>query len=535
MKSLEQEGGEGYDGNQHDDEKSSKSPLELEVIDFQKIDEALAEVTNLSGQAEQLLAEQMNGEGVSANQQTAAQRELQRIFGRFREISLNLFPGFRPEAPLEERVTQGLTLFLTGAAGLEFLSSIHYNFIQRPVPKDQNPIFAVGIGGVEGILVYLLAMERAGKSKISALILIFSLNFVNLGLFLNNGGQKETLMLFNTLNFILAELMLDPKQALAISGSFLLVEIAGIVGFVPGLDASERQIMLSKLFFSLLPPAVVSIFRNEYDKNRQETERQAQTEAELRKIAEKAKEDRENLMAIVTHELRTPMNAIIGFTDILLANLFPPNFTPEQTEGKRTELLERIKENGVRLLGLINNILDFSKLESGMEKVQIGEVNVKTEFASILNTLQPLIDKKKITCQLTMENCPEMVRTDIGKIKAILINLISNAIKFTDKEGSITVQVSFGNRNWQIQITDTGIGIPEDQLDKIFGSYEQVEMENKRKDEGTGLGLPIVKQYVDLMGGKITVQSQLEVGSTFTVTLPINLPEHSKDKAPSKK
>lgn len=223
---------------------------------------------------------------------------------------------------------------------------------------------------------------------------------------------------------------------------------------------------------------------------------------------------KQQFIATISHELRTPLTAILGFSNLLLRQ-FHQQFPPHQFQ-----LIERIFENGRHLLALIEDVLDFSKLKSQQIELQREAFDLIELVTSTIAELRSLAERKNITLdfQSTMSNLT--IVNDRSRVKQILVNLISNAIKFTEV-GSVSVQVRSGR--WQsaaLVVQDTGIGIAEADLNAIFQEFRQVNQTSTRQHGGTGLGLAITKALVQLMNGEISVQSQLEVGSTFTVELP---------------
>ncbi|GAB4468794.1 MAG: hypothetical protein Kow0088_00210 [Anaerolineales bacterium] len=224
-------------------------------------------------------------------------------------------------------------------------------------------------------------------------------------------------------------------------------------------------------------------------------------------------------LANMSHELRTPLNSIIGFSRVILKGIDGPI-----TELQRQDL-SAIYNSGQHLLSLINDILDLSKIEAGkMELMFEDDINVNEIIQSILPTVRGLIKDKPIELQVDLDPNTPLVRADPTKVRQILLNLLSNAAKFTEK-GSITVQTMVDGTGDQkeeilIKVIDTGIGIaPEDQA-KLFEPFSQVDASPTRKTGGTGLGLSISRYLVEMHGGRIGLESELGKGSTFYFTLP---------------
>lgn len=222
-------------------------------------------------------------------------------------------------------------------------------------------------------------------------------------------------------------------------------------------------------------------------------------------------------IAIVSHELRTPLNAILGYAEMLKEAVYG------QINEKQKNASARIMMNAQRLLGIVTDLLDQAQIEAGKLKIQV----MPCKPAELLDNLHGVMDKivsdKHIDLFTELDpSMPPIIIGDPQRLQQILVNLTNNAVKFTDK-GSIHVKIRplHDGKNWQIQTLDTGSGIPEDAREYIFETFRQVEGASTREHGGVGLGLAIVKQLVELMNGKITVESQIAKGSTFTVTLPL--------------
>ncbi|MBE9007362.1 response regulator [Fortiea sp. LEGE XX443] len=219
-------------------------------------------------------------------------------------------------------------------------------------------------------------------------------------------------------------------------------------------------------------------------------------------------------LASMSHELRTPMNAIIGFSQILLR----PKFG--QLTHQQRDMIERILNNGKHLLMLLNEVLDFSKLESGRLELKAELFNLKTVVNATIAEIQSLAEAKKLSLQVQINLENPWIFNDSVRVRQILVNLLSNAIKFTEA-GSIWVEVKelSGNRV-AIAVRDTGIGIATKDFKHIFEAFRQVDQSITRKYPGTGLGLAIIDSLVRIMGGTICIESQLGIGSMFKVELP---------------
>jgi signal transduction histidine kinase/CheY-like chemotaxis protein len=218
-------------------------------------------------------------------------------------------------------------------------------------------------------------------------------------------------------------------------------------------------------------------------------------------------------LANMSHELRTPLNSIIGFSRVMLRGIDGP-----LTEMQSTDLTS-IYSSGQQLLGLINNILDLSKIEAGKMDLAIEPVNLVDIAKTVMSTAVALVKDKGVTLEQDIPPDLPTVMADQTRVRQIILNLVSNATKFTEK-GSIRLSMVAMPKEVMIAVTDTGIGIPPDKLEHIFEEFTQVDASTTRRYGGTGLGLAITRKFVEMHKGRIWVESQVGVGSTFNFTLP---------------
>ncbi|MBI3332882.1 MAG: response regulator, partial [Candidatus Omnitrophica bacterium] len=221
-------------------------------------------------------------------------------------------------------------------------------------------------------------------------------------------------------------------------------------------------------------------------------------------------------LANMSHELRTPLNSIIGFSDVLLDESLG-ELAPEE----RREFLGNILSSGRHLLGLINDILDLSKIEAGRMELQPEPFAVRGIVEGVLTTIRPLAAKKGIAVEVAIDPALTAMVADPGKVKQILYNLLSNAVKFTPERGGIGVRTSRGQGEACFAVWDTGIGIKPEEQTRVFEEFYQVEATAAKQYEGTGLGLALAKKFVELHGGRIWVESEPGRGSTFAFSLPL--------------
>jgi len=241
----------------------------------------------------------------------------------------------------------------------------------------------------------------------------------------------------------------------------------------------------------------------------------------FREIADKSRQletasrHKSEFLANMSHELRTPLNAIIGYSEMLqeeAEDVGQASFTPD---------LQKIHGAGRHLLGLINDILDLSKIEAGRMDLEVSTFHLPSALSNAMTLIRERAQRHSIQLGLDVDPRISEFQADERKVKQILLNLLSNAVKFTPDGGRVDVSAKLDTTKVAIAVKDTGIGIaPEDQ-NAVFEEFKQVGRDYTRKAEGTGLGLALTKRFVELHGGEITLASSLGQGSTFTITLPI--------------
>jgi signal transduction histidine kinase len=218
----------------------------------------------------------------------------------------------------------------------------------------------------------------------------------------------------------------------------------------------------------------------------------------------------------MSHELRTPLNAIIGLTEMMVTNA--ARFGTE----KAAEPLNRVHRAGTHLLGLINQVLDLSKIEAGKLELNPEAVNLTPLIDDVVGTARQLAEQNKNRLVIHIQEKLGAVTADPMRLRQILLNLLSNACKFT-KQGEVALRVrkTVDGRNWiEFAVADTGIGMTPEQQAKLFEEFTQADSTTAQRYGGTGLGLAITRKLAHMMGGDVTVQSELGKGSTFTVRLP---------------
>jgi signal transduction histidine kinase len=327
------------------------------------------------------------------------------------------------------------------------------------------------------------------------------------------------------------------RRSLVVMGAFALasVALALVGGFVISwafiLPVRAAQAFLSDVAAGNFGGSVAVPNRDEFGAlaaNLNETTRElARLDAEQRAAAdalrslnvrlEQASKAKSEFLANMSHELRTPLNAILGFTEMIIDELYG------EVPAELKEPLGDIQTNGKHLLRLINDVLDLSKIEAGRMELSLGDYAVDDVVSTVRASLRSLASDKGL--EFTTEVPPDLpvAYGDGKRITQCLLNLAGNALKFT-KEGRVVIGVEREGDVLRYRVSDTGIGIPADQIEAVFAEFRQVDATTTRDFGGTGLGLSITKKFVELHGGRIWVESEVHKGSTFYFTIPLRVP-----------
>lgn len=233
----------------------------------------------------------------------------------------------------------------------------------------------------------------------------------------------------------------------------------------------------------------------------------------------------------VSHELRTPLTSIIGFSEILLDKLVG------ELNGEQEAYIRNMNNSGQHLLEIINNLLDLSKIKAGKMEVHFQLFSLRTLLTTIQQTIIPMTYKKELDFEISIEDGIDTIHSDEGKIKQILLNLLGNAVKFTPPKGEVRLSVRKGwlghSQAIEVSVQDTGIGIPEKSIRKIFDEFQQIDGSYTRDYPGTGLGLAITKRFVEILGGEISVESEAGAGSLFKILIPLLENEIAANQKPA--
>jgi len=244
----------------------------------------------------------------------------------------------------------------------------------------------------------------------------------------------------------------------------------------------------------------------------------ARSEAEVaRAEAERANNSKTDFLAVMSHELRTPLTAIMGYEELLSDGITGP-----VTELQRQQL-GRINASARHLLGLIDEILTFARVDIGRERVRWESMSVNHTLTDAASLVQPMAADKNLRFVVELLDEDQSIQTDSTKLRQMLVNLLSNGIKFTDK-GEVRVGCAVNNSTLEVRIADTGVGIAAENIEDVFEPFWQAEQTATRKTGGTGLGLSVTRKLARLLGGDVTVASRMGAGSTFLLTLPMKAP-----------
>jgi signal transduction histidine kinase len=305
---------------------------------------------------------------------------------------------------------------------------------------------------------------------------------------------------------------------LAREGTFVHFMIGGACLFLSYVGWSFIRSMHKLMAESLMIRYEKADLVEELSEQKAEADRARQQAERSRQEAEEASRAKSKFLAAASHDLRTPLNAIIGFSEVLQARMFG------ELNNKQAEYVDDIHSSGQHLLSLINDLLDLAKIESGRMEFQPSVIDLKSMLEDSVGLLRETVDQQGLTLELDVDDSLGSILADGRMLKRIMLNLLSNAVKFTPSGGRVSVLVRGCAELVEISVCDTGIGISAEDQSMIFEEFRRVGGAAARTAEGTGLGLALVKKFVEMHGGRIRVQSQLGFGCTFTVSLPLAAP-----------
>lgn len=398
--------------------------------------------------------------------------------------------------------------------------------------EDIMSLYVASVGVLGGIII-LFFINRYGSGWLAGLLFLLLFTFAVVFT-----SEPELLlgeyMFYLTIPILMASVLVRPWASYVIASLNTLIIARAAVNVqavlpVPGVLGFFLLAIVSWLAARTMELALhdLRILNVELDQRVQERTRElAEANKELEDANERLQElDRlkSRFVSMVSHELRTPLSAILGFAEMLQTGVYGT------VSEKQHNALNRIIANDQRLLGLVNDLLDQARIEAGQLSLLIEPFAVKTMISDMESTMRVLAEAKKLYLKAHID--PELPATLMGdreRLHQILVNLINNALKFTTQGGIDVRFYCAGDVHWAIDVADTGPGIPEEAQDYIFDPFLQVDSSSTREHKGFGLGLAIVRQLATLMGGTVTITSKVGSGSTFTVRLPLVLPQEAQ-------
>ena len=429
-------------------------------------------------------------------------------------------------ATLGQRVASvpGLTqqLPVNSAWGYLLVAVAVWTLCSRKIARSRAPqwiglaIFLTGFFALVGRAFSVSAFYSPMPGQPMSLWSMFALQLLGIGVvFARRWFGFAALLMDKGPGGKLARRLLPPAIAMpfVVGWAALIMERAGVYGTEVGSSFFAVTIVLA--FTWMVMRAARAVQRADADRlavlGREQHEREV---AELALVtAERASLAKSDFLAVMSHELRTPLTAIMGYEELLADGITGP-INPQQAQQ-----LGRIKASAQHLLGLIDEILTFSRIEAGREtiRLEIADVNRLIEDSATL--VAPLAAEKKLGFLVHLLEPPRYMRTDPVKVRQMVVNLLTNAVKFTDA-GTVSVKAATSGQNVEITVHDTGIGIAAEHVDKVFDPFWQVEQKATRRAGGTGLGLTVTRRLARLLGGDVSVQSSVGEGTTFTISIP---------------
>lgn len=388
-----------------------------------------------------------------------------------------------------------------------------YNYLE-------DPIFYASMAGSVGLIVAYI-LSRTERYVWGAALTLTVIPVMAIATVIVDPSTFQLVLAYLAMVILLASLLLS-VQGTIIAALAIIASIPLATVFIPDLGPTSEPVVAA-LFFNIIMAALMVVGAAVRHQDLRQIERQAQDLAEAVRRAEVANKLKDQFLANMSHELRTPLNAIIGFTEVMLMGL-SGELAP-QTE----RAVSRIHHNSERLLQLIDDILDISKIEAGRVELVKEPFEPVELLHNIELTVRAQAEARGLEFLTSLHpGLPPRLVGDTKRLEQILINLTSNAIKFTE-QGSVTVLFEpLGSAQWAIVVKDTGIGIAPHAQEYIFEKFRQIDGTSRRAYGGSGLGLAIVKELALLMDGNANVQSKPGLGSTFVVTLPLVTPEDGK-------
>jgi signal transduction histidine kinase len=375
----------------------------------------------------------------------------------------------------------------------------------------QDPTFYAIVAGTALVTVaYILSRTR--HYLVAANITVFAISAAAIAYSIIQPADTERMLGYLVMDVLLGSMLLSVNGTLVLAVANLL---GGLLIPVLSPEVSPGD-LLSGMIYQIIMYTLIMIFAANRQRDLAQIERQTRELAEAVEQAREANRLKSQFLATMSHELRTPLNAIIGFAEVMMMGL------TGEVSPQAQHTTQRIHHNSERLLKLIDDLLDISKIEAGRVEVLRQPIEPASLLGDVRLALQPQADEKRLDLITEVDrNLPPQIVGDPQRLEQIILNLGTNAIKFTEQGKVVITLRRFDSDQWGIVVEDTGIGIPAHAQEFVFEKFRQVDGTSRRAYGGTGLGLAIVKELALLMDGNVRVESEPNIGSTFTVTLPL--------------
>lgn len=376
-----------------------------------------------------------------------------------------------------------------------------------------SPILYTAVAAA-AVLSIAYALSRSPNYAAGAVITVIAFSAAAFAVILTDptrAGVKDMIAYLSTA-MLLGSILLSVRETLLVA----VIDILGIFALPLVVPDITPESVVPSLTFIIVTSVIILVAAAIRQRDLGQIEQQSRDLAVAVERARTANKLKDQFLATMSHELRTPLNAIIGFAEVMMMGL------AGEINPQALHAIDRIHQNSERLLELIDDILDISKIEAGRIELVNQSLDLRELLSNIELTFKPQAIQKGLEFRTQLEpGMPAQLVGDGQRLEQIMTNLVSNAIKFTDR-GHVTMTIRRAEgQKWQVEVSDSGIGIPAHALEFIFEKFRQVDGSSRRAYSGTGLGLAIVKELTVLMDGQIKAQSQPGTGSQFTVTLPL--------------
>ena len=397
---------------------------------------------------------------------------------------------------------------LGGAVFGAAIGSMHFTgmlALQAPATRSWDPVYAHAsliIGAVAGAIALRVFMRSTGWRAVL-------------------GGSGLMCLAIAGLHFTaMSALTLTPDPTVAVSGSimqpqWLATAVAAVMGMIVVLGL-VAAVIDHKLARRAIDEATrLRAYVVELEATKRELQQTAENLTKALDAAAAASQAKSQFLATMSHELRTPLNAIIGFSELVKGELFGP-----LGDARYKGYINDVHRSGKHLLALVNDVLDFSKIDAGHLTLQEDQIDIRETLATSLRMVEGQAGSNGVTIEQEIAHDLPILRADERRVRQILLNLLSNAVKFTPRGGTVRLIAFVDEREFVVQVADNGIGMAKEDIPRALERFGQLDSDLNRKYEGTGLGLPLTKKLAELHGGRLETDSELCVGTKVTVAFP---------------